>query len=127
MLWFALRRGPKYGIIAGAIYGVAQFVQDPFAVHPVQVLLDYPIAFGALGLAGFFQRIPLLGVATAIIGRFGSHLLSGVIFFSEYAPTGQSPWLYSALYNGSYLTAELIVSLFVMYVLVRRKMIELYK
>lgn len=127
LLWFALRRGAKYGVIAGAIYGVAQFVQDPFAVHPAQVLLDYPIAFGALGLAGFFRKIPMAGVVVGIAGRFVSHFLSGVIFFAEYAPVEQGPWLYSAIYNGSYLTVELIVSLIVMYVLVRRKIIELYK
>ena len=127
MLWFALRRGAKYGILAGAVYGIAQFAQEPFVVHPVQVLLDYPIAFGALGLAGAFQKLPPLGVVVAIAGRFISHLLSGVIFFAQYAPEGQSPWLYSAIYNASYLLPELVVSLVVTYILVKRKIIELYK
>ncbi len=113
--------------MAGAVYGIAQFAQEPFVVHPLQVLLDYPIAFGALGLAGAFKKLPPLGVVVAIAGRFISHLLSGVIFFAQYAPEGQSPWLYSAIYNASYLLPELVVSLVVTYILVKRKIIELYK
>lgn len=127
LLWFALRRGAKYGVVAGAIYGLGQFAQDPFAVHPVQVLLDYPIAFGALGLAGLLAGTPLAGVTVGVAGRFVSHFLSGIVFFAAYAPAGQAPWVYSAIYNGSYLVPELVMSVIVMYILVNRRIIELYR
>ncbi|MEA2090006.1 MAG: energy-coupled thiamine transporter ThiT [Thermoproteota archaeon] len=58
VIWLSLRRGPKIGLFAGAVYGLVQLMVEPFVYHPVQVLLDYPIAFGALGLAGFFQKRP---------------------------------------------------------------------
>src|SRR5712692_9262163 len=58
VLLFALRRGPKLGVIAGAILGLVVLVEMPFVVHPAQLLLDYPLAFGALGLAGLFLNRP---------------------------------------------------------------------
>ena len=48
--------GPVTGIIAAVAYGVLQFITGPYVVHPLQVLLDYPLAFGALGLSGFFYK-----------------------------------------------------------------------
>ena len=56
IIWLALRRGPKVGITTGVIYGIIQFIILPYAIDPIQVLLDYPLAFGVLGLAGFFQK-----------------------------------------------------------------------
>jgi thiamine transporter len=38
-------------------------------------------------------------VLIAAAGRYGSHLVSGAVFFGEYAPDGQPVWVYSALYN----------------------------
>ena len=46
----------KVGIIAALAYGILQFITGPYVVHPAQVLLDYPLAFGALGLSGFFSK-----------------------------------------------------------------------
>jgi len=53
---FAYYYGPGPGVIVGMAYGFLQLIQDPFIVQWVQVLLDYPLAFGALGLAGFFRK-----------------------------------------------------------------------
>ena len=53
-----------------------------------------------------------IGTIIAIGGRLFSHVLSGVIFFAEYAGT-QNPWIYSILYNASYLIPELIISIIV--------------
>ena len=57
-----------------------------------------------------------LGVFVAVLGRMIAHVLSGVVFFSEYAGD-QNPWLYSILYNGGYLSIELIVSLIIIILL----------
>ena len=134
ILWFSLRRGTKMGIAGGVIYGMVQLVLDPFIVHPAQLLLDYPLAFGALGLSGLFRDRQALGVSVGIAGRFLAHFVSGVIFFAIYAPQvylglniGANAYLYSALYNASYLVPELIISLVLVLVLVKRKLIDLYK
>ena len=126
ILWLALRRGPKIGIFGGMVFGLVDMLPWPYIVHPVQLLLDYPIAFGALGLAGFFKGHPIVGVIVGIAGRFVSHFVSGFVFFATYAPTGMNPILYSAIYNGSYLIVELILSVIVMYILVKRGVITMY-
>jgi thiamine transporter len=125
ILWLALRRGPKVGMIAATVYGIIQLT-EPFVVHPAQLLLDYPVAFGMLGLAGFFQKHPFLGVNIGILGRFLAHFVSGIIFFANYTPEGMSPVIYSAVYNGGYLLVELVISIYIMYLLQESKVLKIY-
>jgi thiamine transporter len=130
LLFFALRRGAKAGILAGAVFGIIDLYFEPFVYNPIQFLLDYPLAFGALGLAGLFKGrwqgtrpegvVAVLAVAVGIGGRFCSHFLSGLVFFASYAPAGESPALYSAVYNASYLIPELVISATVIFVLANR-------
>lgn len=103
---FAYYYGAGPGIIVGMAYGLLQLIQDPFIVQWVQVLLDYPLAFGALGLAGFFRKNLSIGVLVGGFGRFFSHFLSGVFFFASYAPKGMSPVVYSLLVNGILVGVE---------------------
>jgi thiamine transporter len=123
LILLALRQGPWVGIVAGTVYGLLDLVTPPvFAVHPVQVLLDYPLAFGALGLAGFFQptvRGAILGTVVAVLARFICHFISGVVFFASYAPEGWNVYIYSAAYNAAYLIPSLIVAVVVVLVLLR--------
>jgi len=126
ILWLALRRGPKVGIFAATLYGVVQLATGPYIVHPAQLLLDYPIAFGLLGVAGFFQKHPYIGVTLGIIGRFVAHFLSGIIFWAIYAPEGMNPAVYSAAYNGGYLLVELVISIYVIYLLQTSKVLKIY-
>lgn len=46
------RFGPSVGAMAGFLYGFINLLQDPFILHPIQVLFDYPLPFMAIGLAG---------------------------------------------------------------------------
>lgn len=126
LLWLSLRRGAKIGIFVCAVYGMIQLMLVPFVVHPAQLLLDYPIAFGALGLAGLFQKRPFIGINIGITGRFISHFASGVIFFAQYAPEGMAPIAYSAFYNGSYLLPELAISIYLTYLVAETKVLKRY-
>src|ERR687894_2040946 len=106
LILLALRQGWRVGVVAGAAYGLLDLVIDPYVVHPLQLLLDYPLAFGALGLAGLFKptiRGAVIGATVAVLARFVCHFLSGVIFFASYAPEGWNSYIYSAVYNGAYL------------------------
>ena len=47
--------GPVVGITAATGFGIIQFITGPYVVHPIQVIIDYPLAFGALGCSGFFK------------------------------------------------------------------------
>ena len=127
ILWLALRRGPKVGLFAATLYGIVQFALPPYyVVNVAQLLLDYPIAFGLLGLAGFFQKRPFIGVSLGIIGRFTAHFFSGIIFFAIYAPEGMNPAVYSAVYNGGYMLVELVISIYVIYLLRASKVLKIY-
>jgi thiamine transporter len=126
MLWLSLRRGPKIGLFAGVVYGIVQLVVMPQIYYPWQVVLDYPLAFGCLGLAGFFKKRLLVGVGISVTGRFVMHLISGAIFFAEFAPEGMNPWVYSALYNGSYMLPEMVISLAIIYLLKKSNVLNVY-
>ena len=126
ILWFTLRRGPKLGLIAGIIYGLVQLAFGPIIVHPLQMLLDYPIAFGLLGIAGFFKKHPIIGVSLGILARFLVHFISGIVYFSVYAPKGMHPAIYSAIYNGSYLIIELIITIYIIYLLSKSRILQIY-
>lgn len=119
IFYIALRWGTKWGLLAGVLAGIVNYITDPFFVHPVQALLDYPIAFGAIGLAGLFQRAPVIGIVIGGAGRWLAHFLSGVVFFASYAPEGTSPAVYSAVYNGSYMLPEIVISVVVTLLVLR--------
>ena len=118
----ALRRGPGVGALIGLVFGIIDLLIDPYIVHWVQIILDYPLPYLLFGFGvGLFK--PLLravkkkGAKTAVIIisfliggalRFCSHLVSGVIFFGSSAPVDQNVWLWSGLYQCSYLLPSLI-------------------
>ena len=107
---FALRRGGKAGCAAGAVSGIMQLITGGYIVHPLQALLDYPFAFGVLGVAGFFRNRPLwLGITLGAVLRFFCHVLTGVFFFGSFAPEGTNVWIYSAVYNSTYMVPTLLV------------------
>lgn len=108
--------GPYVGIMTAVAYGLVQFVLEPIFYTIPQMLLDYPLAFGALGLAGFFNKKKWglqIGYIVGVIGRFVFATISGVVFFAAYAPEGMSPLAYSAGYQASYLVPEAIITLII--------------
>lgn len=109
--------GPRIGFTAAFAYGLFQLIIDPYIISVPQLLCDYILAFGALGLSGFFwkSRFGLVkGYIFGIFGRFVFSTLSGVIFFADYAPEGMSPLAYSVMYNGAYIGAEGLITVVVL-------------
>lgn len=105
--------GAKIGIMTGVAYGILQLILGPYIYAPLQVLLDYPLAFGALGLAGCFNRKKyglMIGVIVGMAGRYICHVLSGYIFFAAYAPEGMNPLVYTLGYNATYILPEMIAT-----------------
>jgi thiamine transporter len=126
ILWLALRRGSKVGITAGVIYGLIQLIILPYVIDPIQLLLDYPLAFGVLGLAGFFPKRPVLGAAAGISMRFLMHFIAGVVYWAPVYAPNLNPFDYSAVYNGSYLLPEFLISGFILYLLQKSKVLRAY-
>ena len=54
LMLFSAAYGVGPGLLAGAAYGLLQYVQGGWFVHPIQFLLDYPLAFALIGLAGVY-------------------------------------------------------------------------
>ena len=111
--WYGL----KTGLMAAVAYGILQFITGPYVVHPFQVLLDYPLAFGALGLSGLFSNAKnglVKGYIVGVLGRFVMHMISGLIFYTAYTGTfagnASAIWA-STLYNMSYIFPEAILTL----------------
>ena len=121
---FAYYYGSVPGLVVGIAYGFLQMIQDPWIVGAVQAALDYPLAFGCIafaGVAGDLNRKKGLnelvswigGVAMVGLGRFICHVLSGVVFFAEYAEgSGLSPLVYSLSYK-SFVFVDLAICLVV--------------
>jgi thiamine transporter len=126
LIWLALRRGPKIGVAAGIVYGVIQFMLLPYWGNPLQFVLDYPLAFGVLGLAGLFKKWPVIGATVGITGRFLMHFASGVIYWGPIEAPTINPYVYSAAYNASYILPELVISVFVLYLLQKSKVLNVY-
>jgi thiamine transporter len=126
LIFLAVRRGVAPALAAGALYGAVQLtgvVGAPFIYHPLQVALDYPLAFAAVAAAGFVVVRGFGSLALAVVvgtgARFVCHFLSGLIFFASYAPHWEAPWLYSITYNLIYLVPEAVISVVALWPLLR--------
>lgn len=119
---FAYIFGTKKGIILGAVMGLLQAVQDPWILHPAQFMLDYMLAFACFGLSGCFAKLNikyhnvkfLLGGITAGLLRFMSHFFSGAFAFGSFGlEEFNSIYLYSLVYNVSYVLPDALISIVV--------------
>lgn len=121
---FAYYYGSVPGLVVGIAYGLLQMIQDPWIVGVTQALLDYPLAFGCIAFAGVAGDLTrkhgwnelagwIGGVAAVGVGRFICHVLSGVVFFAEYAAeAGLPPLVYSTGYN-AFVFVDLAICLVV--------------
>ena len=109
--------GPYIGITAGIAYGLLQFVIEPYFYSIPQFFTDYPLAFGALGLSGFFYKKKnglIKGYIAGVLGRYFFAFLSDLLFFASYAEgSGMSAPIYSLAYNGSYLLTEAVITIII--------------
>ncbi len=103
MLAYGYMAGPVWGAMAGMVYSVLQYIQEPYFLSVPQLFCDYFLPFTALSLlAGVFKfknkhTNLYLGFSVAIIARYLFHVASGILFFAEYAP--YNPIAYSFAYN----------------------------
>ncbi|MGI5893113.1 MAG: energy-coupled thiamine transporter ThiT [Candidatus Merdivicinus sp.] len=146
----AYKYGVAWGSLSGVVHGLitmmisggragglAAMIEDKGGVQIFIwiLLLDYILAFGAIGLAGFAPKftktIPsslMLGAVFGLVGRYIFHVLSGFLLFGSYAEWffgeavtwggwflenlhGQVLYLvYSLIYNGLYMVPEIIIT-----------------
>ena len=148
------RHGVKWGLTAGFAYSLVQMALGAGTVTAafqpgyfgdgtmigralIMCLMDYILAYTALGLGGCFRsKIQKNGVSlmcgslVALGGRYLAHIFSGYILFAGWAEwfftqegfpawgaalvERLSPsllgWVYSIVYNGMYMIPEMILT-----------------
>jgi thiamine transporter len=124
----SLRHGVRWGILAALVYSITQLLLGMANVAAVPAgtagamvlcaLLDYVIAYSALGLTGAVARglgRGAVGVAAGIAFtgaiRLLCSFLSGVLIWGAYAPEGTSVWAYSLGYNASWCVPDVLITL----------------
>ncbi len=114
LIAFAFAYGVRPGLLAGIAYGLLQMLQGAWIVHPAQMLLDYPLAFAALGLAGLTRnhggRFSLLiGLLIGTLGRLLCATLSGIIIYNVTGLPEGNVVLTSLVYNLTYLGPDALL------------------
>ncbi len=109
LLLISYKYGLWPGCLAGFVYGIFNIMLDPYLLHPIQVLFDYPLPYMALALGALWPDRRYLSTALAFLVRFACHIISGVVFFASYAPAGTSPLVYSLIFNATYLVPECLI------------------
>jgi len=129
LIIFSYIYGVRAGLFAGAIYGILQFLADPYFLTPVQFLLDYILAFCSIagaGLIGIFAKNHksglIVSVPVVLILRLIVHILAGFIFYASITmrageiplfgdTSAMSGFTYSSLYNMTYVIPDMIIAL----------------
>ncbi|WP_282920047.1 energy-coupled thiamine transporter ThiT [Ignavigranum ruoffiae] len=133
---FSYRRGLKYGLLSGFLWGCIKLVSGDFTMLSIlQVLLEYIFAFAMAGMAGLaYPKIQAVvsqkkvnlsalteawSIGLAVLCKYGIHFIAGVIYWGMYAPEGMSPYLYSFIVNGSSAFATFLLTYILIHLLLR--------
>ncbi|RPJ95925.1 energy-coupled thiamine transporter ThiT [Rummeliibacillus sp. TYF005] len=124
----SFRWGTIPGLVTGFLIGTLQAIMGGYILTPLQGFIDYFFAFTVVGLAGIIRRqllkvskegkkkqmVAYITLGTFIGGllRYIAHTVAGIVFFAEYAGK-QNVYLYSIIYNGSYMIPAIILTIIV--------------
>ena len=134
IILFSFTADLKYSLITAFVYSIIQMMlggiappAENFLSYVAVILLDYVIAFTVLGFAGSIKRKfknmyigACISTLVVTLIRFVCHFMSGILIWSVYAPEGQSAALYSIIYNGSYMSVEIVITTIAATLLVNR-------
>ena len=107
------------GLGAGLVFGTLKFfLAGGTAINWQSMLLDYSLAYMFVGFAGLLRGKSGTAWLAALIGcaaRFLVHFVSGVTIYAEYMEDifglhMTNVWVYSLLYNGSYMLPNTILA-----------------
>ena len=129
VMLISIKYGVGVGIPTAFLYSLTQLLQAfatanvfPYCETPLALALcivfDYVLPFTVLGLAGIFLKLPLskkseinvyYGITSAVTVRFICHFITGVVIWGQWAPDGMGKYLYSFLYNASFLSVDFAI------------------
>ena len=133
---FTCRWGAGWGLLAGFVLGVLQFMAaGGIAIGWQSILGDYVIAYMVLGVAGLFRGKKwsiYAGTTVGCAARFLVHYVVGATVWAEYMPetffgmTMTTPWFYSLLYNGFYMVLDWLLCMVIYALLMRNSRMHWY-
>lgn len=137
LLIYAYYFGFAKALVCGFIYGILQFLQDPYILTPATFTLDFLLAFASVSVMGLFSKAKLnvatltLGTTASIATRFFMHFISGILYFNHGSIwvnlPAESAVSYSLLYQTVYLVPDFIICLAVILILYKTRVIERIK
>lgn len=120
----AYRNGALYGVASGLVFGLIKcLIGGGIGWGLPSVLLDYVLAYGAVGIAGFFKNKSWaieLSTFLGCLARFAIHFISGVTIYMITVPTEiagttiANPVWYSIVYNALYMLPNTVIAIVVM-------------
>lgn len=124
---YSIKYGVKWGLAASFVFSLTQFIQGitdglfgwglSTTMLIACILLDYILAYTSIGIAGIFRKKGICGwIAGTVIAlstRFVLHIISGVVIWEAAGKlwegfSTKNSWLYSFLYNGSFMLPEIV-------------------
>ena len=136
LVFYALKWGTRSGVLAGLIFGTIKYFLGGSAIDLVSIVFDYSVAYAAVGFAGLMskagEKARPFGAFIGCLGRFIIHFISGFTVYAIWMPEEflnmhmSSPFIYSALYNGTYMLPNTILCVLVI-ALLNKPLSGLYK
>ena len=151
IMLISVKYGIKIGLPTAFVYSLLQLLQafmendvfpycETILTFTVCLLFDYVVPFTILGISGVFKNTKLfknkeiavyVGITLAVVLRFFCHFITGVAIWGQWAPEGMGKFLYSFLYNGSFLSVDFAICLVLAVLMMReseiRKLVNLEK
>ncbi len=138
VMFVSLRYGLTWGLGSAFVTALFQLLQAVMHANvfpycetgialTVCILFDYLFPFTLVGLAGVLRYVKLgkvrhfgayLGILLVFLLRFFCHFVTGVVIWGQWAPEGMGKFLYSFIYNGSFLGVEFIVTVILAVILI---------
>lgn len=103
--------GPKAGVLTGVLSVFIQYLTGAvWIAHPIQFILEYPLAFGIYGLAVLLPNTKIgkisiyWGIIVTNLLRMSFHIIAGAVYW-------KTTWAASVAYNAPYMLATMVLCL----------------
>ena len=120
LVLLSARHGIRIGVLCGILQGLLMTIISPSIIHPLQFILDYPLAYACIGFSGIFvwydekQSVTILSlkavVATTVAYflRMIMHVVAAIVFFSD-GKAFKEALAFGITYNLSHILPETIL------------------
>ena len=130
------RNGLKYGLLSGFAFGILYcLIGGKFGYGLPSVMLDYVLAYTAVGFAGIFKGKSKFIELSVIVGcfiRYIIHFISGVTLYAISTATEvggivtSNAVIFSLIYNALYMLPNTVIAVIIM-ALLRIPLVKLQK